>query len=115
MKIIDRTEPLYEKGVLDFIEFAFNGFGEEKLLRCPCKKCYNIIFQSKRIIYEHLIIIGIRRDYIIWDLHGEVTKKYRAKDNKLTSNNEIHNRLCNIRSDENKKITYITNLENKNE
>jgi len=33
MQIIDRTDPLYEKGVFDFIEFAFNGFEEGKLLR----------------------------------------------------------------------------------
>jgi len=65
MQIIDRTQLLYEKGVLDFIEFAFTDLEEGKLQRCPCKKGHNNLFQSKRIIYEHLIINGIRRDYVI--------------------------------------------------
>ena len=75
MQITDRTKPLYEKGVLEFIEFAFTDIGEGELICCPCKKCNNNLFRSKRIIYEHLITIGIRRDYVIWDLHGEVAKK----------------------------------------
>jgi len=33
MQIIDTTDPLYEKGVLNFIEFAFNGFEEGILFR----------------------------------------------------------------------------------
>jgi len=69
MQIIDRTDPLDEKGVIDFIEFAFNGFEEGKLLHCPNMKYSNILFRSKKIIYEHLIIIGIKKDYVIWDLH----------------------------------------------
>jgi len=44
MKIIDRTQPLYEKGVIDFIEFAFTNLGEGKLIRCPCKKYNNNLF-----------------------------------------------------------------------
>jgi len=62
MQIIDRTNPLYEKGVLDFIEFAFNGFEEGKLLCCTSRKCSNILFRSQKTIYEHLIIIGITKD-----------------------------------------------------
>jgi len=45
MQIIDRTQPLYEKGVIDFIEFAFTDLEEGKLIRCPCKKCNNNLFQ----------------------------------------------------------------------
>jgi len=49
MQIIDRIDSLHEKGVLDFIEFAFNGFEEGKLLRYPCRRCSNILFQSKKL------------------------------------------------------------------
>ena len=45
-QIINMTDPLYEKGVIDFIEFAFNGFEEGKLFRCMCRKCNNILFRS---------------------------------------------------------------------
>jgi len=38
MQIIDITKPLYKKGVIDFIEFAFTDLEAGKLIRGPCKK-----------------------------------------------------------------------------
>ena len=98
MQITDRTKPLYEKGVLDFIEFAFTDLGEGELIRCPCKKCNNNLFWSKRVIYEHLITIGIRRDYVIWDLHGEVAKKCDEDEHKQNFNDGIQSLLHDIGS-----------------
>jgi len=96
MQITDRTQPSYEKGVIDFIEFAFTNLKEGKLIRCPCKKCNNNIFQSKRIIYEHLITIRIKRDYVIWDLHREVAKEYYEDDDKKNYSDEIQSMLRDI-------------------
>ncbi|XP_061358749.1 uncharacterized protein LOC133302942 [Gastrolobium bilobum] len=75
IQIIDRTQPSYEQGVLEFLEFAFNGFDEGELLRCPCKKCNNNLYRSRKVIYEHLIMFGIKKDYVIWDLHGEIVSE----------------------------------------
>ena len=96
MQIIDSTQPLYEKGVIDFIEFAFADLEEGKLIRCSCKKCNNNLFQYKRIIYEHLITIGIKRDYVIWDLHGEVAKEYYEDDDKKNYSDGIQSMVHDI-------------------
>jgi len=63
-----------------------------------CKKCNNNFFQSKRIIYEHLIKIEVKRDYVIWDLHGEVEKDYYEDDDKKNYSDEIQSMLHDIES-----------------
>ena len=65
MQITDRMTPLYDKGVQEFIDFAFNSFEKGKLLRCPCRKCRNDLCCGRKVIYKHLIINGIKRDYVI--------------------------------------------------
>jgi len=38
MQIIDCTQSLYDKRVIDFIKVAFNDLEEGKLIWCPYKK-----------------------------------------------------------------------------
>ena len=37
MDIIDRTQPHYEKGVNEFLDFVFGQGDECNIARCPCK------------------------------------------------------------------------------
>ena len=71
MDISDRRLPQYEKGVNEFLEFAFEKIDEGRAVRCPCKKCNNNLFRTRESIYEHLIIHGINKDYKHWFHHGE--------------------------------------------
>jgi len=59
------------------------------ILRCPWEKFNNNLFQSKRIIYEQLITNGIKRDYVIWDLHGELAKEYYEDNDKKNYSDRI--------------------------
>jgi len=45
-----------------------------------------------------LITIGIKRDYVIWDLHGEIAKEYYEDDDKKNYNNGIQSILHDIES-----------------
>jgi len=110
MQIIDITQHLYEKEVIDFIEFSFIDLEEGKLIGCPCKKCNNNLFQkSKIIIYEHLITIGIKRYYIIWGLHGEVVKECYKDGDKKNYSDRIQSMLHDIGSAINVEDTKESN------
>uniref|UniRef100_J3MEH0 Transposase-associated domain-containing protein n=1 Tax=Oryza brachyantha TaxID=4533 RepID=J3MEH0_ORYBR len=71
MEISNRTLPEYEKGVEQFIQFAFKDNSADKFLRCPCRKCKNNHFFAQNTIKEHLFINGVQKDYKLWVYHGE--------------------------------------------
>jgi len=45
-----------------------------------------------------LITIGIKRDYVIWGLHGEVAKQYYEDDGKKNYSDGIQSMLHDIES-----------------
>ncbi|XP_039140530.1 uncharacterized protein LOC120277753 [Dioscorea cayenensis subsp. rotundata] len=81
MEISDRTLPQYEKGVNEFLDFAFKQLDEGRAARCPCKKCNNNLFRTRQSIYEHLMLNGISKNYKHWYNHGEGLQYYSEDDN----------------------------------
>ncbi|KAK5802982.1 hypothetical protein PVK06_030619 [Gossypium arboreum] len=43
------------------------------MILCPCKKCGNINWHFREVVYEHLIVDGFIRGYKTWIFHGECT------------------------------------------
>ncbi|KAG8483202.1 hypothetical protein CXB51_022201 [Gossypium anomalum] len=43
------------------------------MILCPCKKCGNIYWHFREVVYEHLIVDGFIRGYKKWIFHGECT------------------------------------------
>ncbi|KAG8493790.1 hypothetical protein CXB51_011115 [Gossypium anomalum] len=43
------------------------------MILCPCKKCGNIYWHYREVVYEHLIVDGFIRGYKKWIFHGECT------------------------------------------
>ncbi|KAG4980370.1 hypothetical protein JHK82_033609 [Glycine max] len=98
----DRTTSLYDKGVQEFLDFAFNNFKKGKLLRCPCRKYRNDLFCDRKVMYEHLIINWIKGHYVIWEYHGEVISEPDEfdddDDDQNNCNDEVHDMLHDLGS-----------------
>ncbi|KAG8493493.1 hypothetical protein CXB51_010896 [Gossypium anomalum] len=43
------------------------------MILCPCKKCGNIYWHFREVVYEHLVVDGFIRGYKKWIFHGECT------------------------------------------
>ncbi|XP_050229228.1 uncharacterized protein LOC126678370 [Mercurialis annua] len=71
MEIDNRTDPIYIRGVDDFLSYAFNHASNEKVIRCPCIKCRNVNYREKYEVRYHLLKYGIVKTYTQWYLHGE--------------------------------------------
>ena len=41
------------------------------LIRCPCKRCKNVLFKCVDEMDDHLFIIGFDQSYTHWVFHGE--------------------------------------------
>ncbi|KAG8492437.1 hypothetical protein CXB51_009690 [Gossypium anomalum] len=70
---LSRVSNAYQNGVQTFLNFAFQNASQENMILCPCKKCGNIYWHSREVVYEHLIVDGFIRGYKKWIFHGECT------------------------------------------
>ncbi|KAG8473030.1 hypothetical protein CXB51_034950 [Gossypium anomalum] len=43
------------------------------MILCPCKKCGNIYWHFREVVYEHLVVDSFIRGYKKWIFHGECT------------------------------------------
>ena len=62
------------RGVDNFLEWAFTQHGVTNKIRCPCKKCRNVLFKVKIDVRADLLIKGFWDSYKVWDLHGEASR-----------------------------------------
>lgn len=74
----DRLCPVYEKGVLEFLEHAKKYLhGNNEIFYCSCVTCWNINktkIQRKKYS-TNLCYDGIYQNCTIWTWHGEIDKK----------------------------------------
>ncbi|CAK8536592.1 unnamed protein product [Lathyrus sativus] len=71
----DRLDPVYEKGVLEFVEYADQNVHDNNgIFYFPCANCGNINEGKKDEIFHHLCCDGICQNYTIWTWHDEVEK-----------------------------------------
>ena len=71
VKIKNRADPTYIRGIDSFLEWAYNQPKAENVIRCPCKGCMNTLFKTRNRIREDLLKKGFWDSYVVWDLHGE--------------------------------------------
>ena len=73
-----RRLPEFEAGVNEFLDasFAKSAIGGE--IHCPCKKCRNRFWGSRKEVKDHLVGQGFVRNYYVWRFHGEVPQKVGA-------------------------------------
>ncbi|KAF7123242.1 hypothetical protein RHSIM_Rhsim12G0007200 [Rhododendron simsii] len=75
MQLTNTTDPEYQKGVQEFLQFAFDRSRPVIKIRCPCMKCYNCYFRTREEAEDHLLKHGIVKSYVKWRNHGEYEKQ----------------------------------------
>ena len=65
----------YEEDVDQFLQFASERIqpDEDKKYFCPCINCLNMRRQMLDDIRDHMLCDGIKKNYITWIWHGELT------------------------------------------
>lgn len=72
MNIVHRTkDPRYERGVNEFLNFAYRSKEVSSKVPSPCKICNNFRHHNKTSIFSHLMQMGISSSYDRWIYHGE--------------------------------------------
>ena len=63
--------PKYRKGVWNFIEFTWHKADYASRIKCPCKRCVNMVYHHITLIEDHLARYGMDKKYTRWIWHGE--------------------------------------------
>ena len=53
----------YRKGVRNFIEFARHKADNASRIKCPCKRCVNMVYRNIILVEEHLLCYGMDKKY----------------------------------------------------
>ena len=51
----DRLSDEYWNGAMEFVKKARNFVNDRGLVRCPCKKCVNVLHQPIEVMEAHII------------------------------------------------------------
>jgi len=68
-----RTTKEYLVGLNQFLEFAFKNGAIEDRIKCPCPQCCFGKWQTRAVVFDHLICKPFPQNYVIWVMHGETT------------------------------------------
>ena len=94
---LSRVSNGYRNGVETFLNFAFQNASQENMILCPCKKCCNINWHYREVVYEHLVVDGFVRGYKKWFFHGECTSSGASSSMNLGYPHSAYNQ--NVRDD----------------
>ncbi|KAL4374177.1 hypothetical protein AHAS_Ahas05G0155700 [Arachis hypogaea] len=71
---LPRYSEEYINDVISFLEFAyFEGEPDGQQIQCPCKRCCNIEWYRRDVVFDHLVADGFVKGYRTWINHGEWT------------------------------------------
>jgi hypothetical protein len=87
MFVNNRGDPIYEKGVDAFLEYAFHAdrtnfrHGQySELIQCPCRNCRNGVKLTRTDVEIHLKVDGVWTPYTNWVCHGETPFHSMVRD-----------------------------------
>ncbi|GAV65381.1 Transpos_assoc domain-containing protein [Cephalotus follicularis] len=81
-----RMSNAYLDGVELFLNFAYTNKSETSQIYCPCVKCANRVYKSRKDVNKHLQMFSILKTYKIWDHHGEL---YSVREPMVFDDNSI--------------------------
>ncbi|XP_057727925.1 uncharacterized protein LOC130943874 isoform X2 [Arachis stenosperma] len=73
----------YINGVISFLDFAYSEEEPDRQqIECPCKRCCNIEWYKRDVVFDHLVADGFVKGYRTWINHGEWTIPMVVDDNR---------------------------------
>ncbi|KAK9268450.1 hypothetical protein L1049_000201 [Liquidambar formosana] len=95
MSLADRGKPEWQHGMKAFLDMAFaNVASRSNTIRCPCRRCVNVIHKTHDQVKMDLFRHGFDPDYKIWTFHGEDRFTESSNDNVEGIDNETNEERC---------------------
>uniref|UniRef100_A0A2N9GHE4 Transposase-associated domain-containing protein n=1 Tax=Fagus sylvatica TaxID=28930 RepID=A0A2N9GHE4_FAGSY len=106
MFIKDRRLPEWQNGMKAFLDMAFAKIEVANTIRCPCRKCVNVVPKTRDEVALDLCKFGMDQAYKRWIFHGEELYDEPFDDN----NGDIDIRSDQERCDDANAYEMINNM-----
>jgi hypothetical protein len=106
MFIKDRRLPEWQNGMKAFLDMAFAKVAVANTIRCPCRKCVNVVPKTRDEVALDLCKFGMDQAYKRWIFHGEELYDEPFDDN----NGDIDIRSDQERCDDANAYEMINNM-----
>ena len=106
MFIKDRRLPEWQNGMKAFLDMAFAKVAVANTIRCPCRKCVNVVPKTRDEVALDLCKFGMDQAYKRWIFHGEELYDEPFDDN----NGDIDIRSDQERCDDASAYEMINNM-----
>ena len=106
MFIKDRRLPEWQNGMKAFLDMAFAKIEVANTIRCPCRKCVNVVPKTRDEVALDLCKFGMDQAYKRWIFHGEELYDEPFDDN----NGDIDIRSNQERCDDASAYEMINNM-----
>ncbi|KAF3629777.1 hypothetical protein FXO38_27516 [Capsicum annuum] len=81
---MSRKTPEYLLGLNQFLDFAFTNGAIGDKIKCPCPICGFKKWQTKEVVFQHLMNKDFPKHYITWVVHGEINVLPNSKNIEVT-------------------------------
>lgn len=68
---MSRATAEWQKGLQEFLNFAFQDDKPGDNAPCPCRRCLNVVHKTRSEVQSDLLRNGFDESYIQWVYHGE--------------------------------------------
>ncbi|XP_050255283.1 uncharacterized protein LOC126701217 [Quercus robur] len=102
----DRGSQEWQNGMKAFLDMAFAEVAEANTIRCPCRKCVNVVPKTRNEVALDLCKFGMDQNYKIWIHHGEEWYDEPSNENSGGIDNESNQE----RSDDARAYEMINNM-----
>jgi hypothetical protein len=94
MFIKDRWQQEWQLGMKVFLDMAFEKVAVANTIRCPCRRCLNMIHKTRNEVALDLVKFGMDQNYKKWTHHGEEWVNESSNDNSEGVDNESDQERC---------------------
>ncbi|KAK9289622.1 hypothetical protein L1049_007780 [Liquidambar formosana] len=95
MTISNRACDAYDKGVMEFLDFAFNRIRDsDNKIRCPCINCNNMVRKTRDEVHYDLLRKGIVGTCTTWYCHRERIGEPLIEDDDDDNDNDDEDDEC---------------------
>ena len=80
-----RNTTKYLDGLNKFLDFAFEFRSINDTIRCPCPRCHCNKWETRDVVFDHLICKLFPEKYKVWIWHGETYDTMQSRDTNVVN------------------------------
>lgn len=96
---LPRRLPIFESGLIDFLNSSFAKAATGSQILCPCKRCKNRYWYLRNEVFDYLKGQWYVENYYVWVFHGEEPSPIRSNTTRNDTEANTHDNFDELLHD----------------